>query len=63
MFAQVDPQGRSHSILDSIIDFKKDKTTLHKDDMYITTKSGQQRMRQSTLGWKFLTLWKDGSEQ
>ena len=30
--------------------------------MYITTKSGQRRMRQSTLGWKFLTLWKDGSE-
>ena len=62
MFAQVDPQGRSHAILDCILDFKKDKTALHKDDMYITTKSGQRRMRQSTLGWKFLTLWKDGSE-
>ena len=43
MCAQVDPDGHTHSVLDSIIDFKKDKTALHKDDMYITTKMAALR--------------------
>ena len=63
MYAQVDPHGRSHAILDCILDFKKDNTALSKDDMYITNKSGRRRLRQSTLGWELLTRYKDGSEQ
>ena len=62
MYAQVDPSGRSHAIIDCILDFKKNDTAISKDDMYITTKSGRRRMRQSTLGWKFLIRHKDGSE-
>ena len=34
-----------------------------KADMYITSKSGQRRIRQSTSGWYFLNRYKDGSEQ
>ena len=29
--------------------------------MYITNTSGRRRIRESTLGWKFLTCYKDGS--
>ena len=30
--------------------------------MYLTTQSGQQRMRKSTIGWTLLVQWKDGSQ-
>lgn len=63
MYAQIDPHGRSHTILDCILDFKKDSTALSKDDMYITNKSGRRRIRELILGWKFLTHHKDYSEQ
>ena len=63
MYAQVDANGYSHTILESIMDYSKDGTAVERDDMYITTKSGTRRMRQSTVGWKLLVLWKDGSEE
>ena len=63
MYAQVDPDGHSTAILSEIIDFTKNSKALSKDDMYITTKSGQRRMRQTTSGWNFLIRYKDGSEQ
>ncbi len=63
MYAQVDTEGFSHTILDSIIDYSRDKGAIERDDMYLTTKSGQRRMRQTTVGWKLLVLWKDGTEE
>ena len=63
MYAQVDPNGRSHAILDCILDFKKDATAVSKADMYITNKHGRRRIRESTLGWKLLIRYKNGSEQ
>lgn len=63
MYTQVDPQGYSHTILDCILDFKKDDTTLSKDDMYINTKSSRHCTTQSTSRWKFLIQYKDVSEQ
>ena len=63
MYAQVDPDGHVHTLLDAIISYDKSPTALAKCDMYITTKSGQQRLRHSTTGWKFEVLWKDGSSQ
>ena len=62
MYAQVDPDGHVHGILDSIIDFKKDDKALSKDDLYVTTKSGRRRIRETTSGWNFLIQFKDGSE-
>ena len=63
MYSQVDDQGYSTTLLDGIIDYKKDDTAVTKEDMYITTKSGQRRMRQTTQGWKLLIKFKDDSEQ
>ena len=51
------------TLMDSILDIKKDASVVSKDELYTTTKRGGSRMRQTTCGWKFLVLWKDGSEQ
>ncbi len=32
-------------------------------DKYITTKNGTKRMRQTTVGWKFLVEWANSSQQ
>jgi hypothetical protein len=32
------------------------------EDKYLTTRSGQRRLRKTTQGWSFLVNWKDGSE-
>ncbi len=32
-------------------------------DKYFVTKSGTKRMRQTTVGWKLLVQWNDGSRQ
>ena len=63
MYAQVDSEGFSQSLLDSIIDYKSDDSAITKDNMYIHTKSGQRRLRQSTAGWKLLVSFRDGAEQ
>ena len=63
MYAQVDANGQTHTLLESIIDFEKDGHALTKDNMYISTKAGVRRVRQTTIGWKLLVRWKDGSEQ
>ena len=63
MYAQVDADGHTHTMLDSILDYSKDGNAVEMDDMYVTTKSGNRRMRQTTNGWKLLVQWKDGSEQ
>ena len=31
--------------------------------MYLTTKSGNKRLRKTTIGWKLKVLWKDGYEE
>ena len=32
-------------------------------DTYIVMKNGTKRMRQTTVGWKFLVKWANGSRQ
>ena len=63
MFRQVDAHGFVHTMLDSIIDHVKRSDAVDKKDMYVTTKTGRRRLRQTTSGWDFCVLWKDGSEQ
>ena len=63
MYAQVDDEGHSVQILDSIVDYRKDSSAVEKADMYVHTKSGQRRLRQTTSGWSLLILWKNGEEE
>ena len=44
MYAQVYSEGFSHSLLDSILDFKKDGNRVDKEERYVTTKSLQHRV-------------------
>lgn len=63
MLAQVDSEGFTLCLLDSIIDYKRNDSAIHRDDMYASTKSGKRRMRKTTIGWKLLVKWKDGTTQ
>ena len=63
MYAQVDSDGFSHTLLDHISDFKKDGNAIEKSDAYVITKRGRKRIRRSTNGWNLKVQWKDGSSQ
>ena len=61
MLDQVDDEG--YYCLKSIVDYQRDDSVaISKEDGYITTKSGQRRLRKSTKGWKLLVRWADLSE-
>ena len=63
MLTQVDGEGFSTSLIDGIVDYKKDEATaVPKSDKWVVTRRGQRRLRKSTVGWKLLVRWKDGSE-
>ena len=62
MLSQVDEDGFSSTLMDGIIDYKKDASAFDKTDRYIKTSGRQQRLRQTTVGWKLLIKWKDGTK-
>jgi hypothetical protein len=64
MLSQVDSEGYSLTLLDTIVDYKKDEAVaIPKSEMHVITNRGQKRMRKTTQGWKLLIhCWKDGSE-
>ena len=63
MLTQVDSDGYSLSLMDSIIDHQRDPSqAIPMEDKHIMTKSGQKRLRKTTKGWKLLIKWKDKSK-
>ena len=63
MLTQVDSDGYSITLMEGIVDHRKDEATaVPKNEKHIITRSGQRRLRKSTAGWKLLIKWKDGSE-
>ena len=54
ILSQVDNEGFTLNLLDSILDFKKDDQAVSKDDQYATAKRGGRRLRKTTCGWKLL---------
>ena len=63
MLTQVDSDGYSLSLMDSTIDHQRDPSQeILMVNKYITTKSGQKRLRKTTKGWKLLIKWKDKSK-
>ena len=58
MYARVDADGYVHSMMESILDSKRDSSAIDKEDMYITTESGQRPIWKTNLGWKLLVQWK-----
>ena len=43
MFSQIDSEGYSTTLLDGIIDFKKDETAVAKADRFLVTKRGRRK--------------------
>ena len=63
MLTQVDSDGFSTSLMEGIVDYKKDEATaVPKSDQYVVTRRGQRKLRKTTIGWKLLVKWADGSE-
>ena len=63
MLTQVDSDGYSLFLMDSIIDHQSDPSqAIPMEDKHITTKSGQKQLRKTTKGWKLLIKWKDKSK-
>ena len=60
---QVDSTGRHSHVLEAIVDYQKTDAAVLKDDAFIVTKRGQQKLRQTTIGWQFEVAWKDGTSQ
>ena len=55
MLTQVDSDGYSLSLMDSIIDHRKDPSqAIPIEDKYIITKSRQRRLQKTMKGWKLL---------
>ena len=63
MFSQVDEEGHSTALLNSIVDYKHGRSVVPTTQKYIYTQSGQKRPLKSTAGWKLLVNFKDGHEQ
>ena len=61
LYSQVDSDGRQFVLLQEFLDYKKDGSALHKDDGWITSRTGQRSRKKTTAGWKFRVQWKDGS--
>ncbi len=63
IYEEGDADGFSSSLLYNIADHKSSGEAIKMTDMYITTRTGTQRMRQTTVGWSFLVKWGDESQQ
>jgi len=63
MLTQVDSDGFSLTMMEAIIDYRKDDAiAVPKIDKYLITSSGQKRQRKTTVGWSLLVKWADESE-
>ena len=61
IYSRVDADGTTVSILDEILEHKKDDTALSKEEGYTTLKSGRRKPKPTTRGWQFLVRLKDQS--
>ena len=62
MFSQIDDEGRSHAILQEIVDHRKNGHAVSKDDGFtINPTSGARNPRLTTRGWDLQVQWRDGS--
>ena len=62
LLSQVDEEGFTMTVFDSILDYNKDDNAITKKDLYFRMRSGMEQMRKTTCGWKFLVLWNDDTE-
>ena len=61
MLANTDNDGHHFSLLNKIVDHKKDASAIPIINGCITSKSGNKTPKRTTRGWSLLVEWKDGS--
>ena len=61
MFASVDEEGHRHLLLDSILDTRRSREAIQKEDAFVVSSNGTRRRKETTKGWDVLVQWKDGS--
>ena len=63
MLTQVDSDGFTLTMMDSIINYERDDAiAIPKSNAYVATQRSRKRHRRTTVGWKLLVKWSDGSE-
>ena len=60
ILVQVDSNGHNLKTFDGIVDFKQGYSNVSKVNTFIRTKRGFRKLRQTTIGCKFLIQWKYG---
>jgi hypothetical protein len=63
IFMESDADGYSSSILYKIVDHKSSGEAVKIPDKYIVSKNGTKQIWQTTIVWKFLVQWSNGSRQ
>ena len=61
IYAQVDDEGNSYTLLDEIIDHRSNNKAVKMEDAWVHTKSGTRRRKPTTIGWDLLLQFKDGT--
>ena len=62
LFAQVDQEGNRFLLIRYIIDTRTDGTQTLQKDVFVVTKSGTKRRKNTTKGWEVSIQWKDGGD-
>ena len=60
---QVDANGRHSHVLEGVIGHRKTGRAVEQDEAYITTRRGQRKLRQTTVGWELQVQWRDKTTQ
>jgi hypothetical protein len=63
LFSQVDSDGRRFFVLSEITDHSADGRAIKQAYGFTRSYNGNQVPKQTTIGWKLLVGWKDGSEE
>ena len=61
LFSKVDSKGRSHTILQEMVDHMSDGHAIQRQDGFTRSKNGRLVPKVTMTGWKLLVQWKDGS--
>ena len=62
ILSQVDDDGFSSPLLQSIVDHRKDTSVaVSKRDRYVEDRHGRKRPRKTTKGWQLKVKWSDGT--
>ena len=54
LFAQIDDKGNRQVLMDEIIGHRSNEHTMKQQDVFIMTKTGTKRRRETTKGWELL---------